>query len=118
MGKMLCFLCCILEFSSWRQVINDYGSTKVSQYKSFISTISLHFLLHIRCNLFNDSDFLFAMLATVQKHRKLPIVVSTTIKYMERCCSSFFIRVHGCKFAYHVYIFLQEELLHEAMKER
>ena len=62
-----------------------YGSTNVSQYKSFISTISLHFLLHIRCNLFNDSDFLFAMLATVQKHRKLPIVpliivVSTTIK--------------------------------------
>ena len=57
-----------------------YGSTNVSQYKSFISTISLHFILHIRCNLFNDSDFLFAMLATVQKHRKLPIVVSTTIK--------------------------------------
>ena len=58
-----------------------YGSTNVSQYKSFISTISLHFILHIRCNLFNDSDFLFAMLATVQKHRKLPIVVSTTINY-------------------------------------
>ena len=57
-----------------------YGSTNVSQYKPFISTISLHFILHIRCNLFNDSDFLFAMLATVQKHRKLPIVVSTTIK--------------------------------------
>ena len=57
-----------------------YGSTNVSQYKSFISTISLHFILHIRYNLFNDSDFLFAMLATVQKHRKLPIVVSTTFK--------------------------------------
>ena len=57
-----------------------YGSTNVSQYKPFISTISLHFILHIRYNLFNDSDFLFAMLATVQKHRKLPIVVSTTFK--------------------------------------
>jgi hypothetical protein len=39
-------------------VINEHGSTKVSQYKSLTSNISLHFLLHIQFKLFNDSDIL------------------------------------------------------------
>jgi hypothetical protein len=35
-----------LEFS-WREVINEDGSTQVSQYKSPASNISLHFCLYI-----------------------------------------------------------------------
>ena len=93
-------------------MINDYGSTEVSHS----SRLSVYIFFYIFDVIFS-TILIFFLLASNRDCPEAQKITDRGINYYQ-LCSSFFIRVHGCKFADHVYNFLQEELLHEAMKER